>query len=394
MPTEAIHPNTRQFARRNRQSGGQARTSGQAPPCVDSQHEGIQVSFFEETNIQIEEGGLPSSTINPVIDLPTRENFQTMSNDDKYQVMQQWQSEMATLLNEMRRQSMEPVSIQNQHQNQHLDGSAPKNHPTASTSIQVADLYSVPYPVHHKLKKLPLTCRKVPKLQKFDGHGSPLEHVAHYITAMGDLALEESYLLRYFATSLTRVAFQWYSKLKSNSVADWADLQKKFINRFQTAERKVSLAELCSLKQKKGESAIDFIKRWREFSMKCDNLPAQEDAITICRRGLTATINEKLLGANIRSFDQLNSIVAEIEMFLAEQMAHTSHKGKLPKKRNPPGKEVNVIDFSPEPATSSNNPEAGPSYNPPQDTSGAHSPPKSRHQAIWKAMCKVQRQLR
>ncbi|MQM17414.1 hypothetical protein Taro_050385 [Colocasia esculenta] len=213
--------------------------------------------------------------------------------------------------------------------------------------IQVANLYSVPYPIHHQLKKLLVACLKVPKLQKFDGHGSPLEHVAHYTTAMGDLAFDESYLLRYFTTSLTGVAFQWYSKLKSNSVADWADMQKKFINHFQTAERKVSLAELCSLKQKKRESAIDFIKRWREFSMKCDNPPVQEDAITICRRGLITAINEKLLGANTKSFDQLNSIVAEIEMFLAKQMAHTSHKGKFPKERNPPGKEVNVIDFSP-----------------------------------------------
>ncbi|MQM19182.1 hypothetical protein Taro_052181 [Colocasia esculenta] len=44
----------------------------------------------------------------------------------------QWQSEMAMLLNEMRRlttsslrQSMEPASIQNQQQSQHPDGSAP-----------------------------------------------------------------------------------------------------------------------------------------------------------------------------------------------------------------------------------------------------------------------------
>ncbi|MQL94728.1 hypothetical protein Taro_027389 [Colocasia esculenta] len=275
IPTEAIHPNTRQFARRNRQLGGQAGTSGQAPPRAEPQHEGIQVPFFEESNIQIEEGGLPTSTINSIIDLPTRENFQAMSDDDKYQVMQQWQSKMAMLRNEMRRlatsslrQSMESISIQNQQQNQHLDGSTLVNHSAASTSgllpqvtgqdiidpsntmppqtgamqviaiqrhmiqkiiedifaqqgegIWVADLYSVPYLVHHQLKKLPLECPKVPKLQKFDGQGSPLEHLAHYTTAMGDLALEESYLLRYFATSLTG-AFQWYSKLKSNSVAD------------------------------------------------------------------------------------------------------------------------------------------------------------------------------
>ncbi|MQM21173.1 hypothetical protein Taro_054207, partial [Colocasia esculenta] len=213
--------------------------------------------------------------------------------------------------------------------------------------IQAMGLYSVPFPVHHQLKKLPEACPKVPKLPKYDGHGAPQEHVAHYTIAMGNLASDESYLLRYFTTSLTGVAFQWYSKLKSGSVTDWADMQKKFYDRFQTAERKVSLAELCTLKQKKGESAIDFIRRWRELSMGCDNPPVQGDAVTICRRGLTTAINEKLLGANIRSFDQLNFAVTEIEMFLTEQTTHAPHKGKLPKERNPPAKEVNTVDFLP-----------------------------------------------
>ncbi|MQL80879.1 hypothetical protein Taro_013346 [Colocasia esculenta] len=116
-PTEAI----RQFARRNRQPDGQAGASGQVPPRVDSQHEEIQIPFFEETNVQIEEGGPSTSNINPVIDLPTKENFQAMSDDDKYQVMQRCQSQMAMLLHEMRqlittslRHPVEPVSTQHQ----------------------------------------------------------------------------------------------------------------------------------------------------------------------------------------------------------------------------------------------------------------------------------------
>ncbi|MQL99433.1 hypothetical protein Taro_032151 [Colocasia esculenta] len=97
--------------------------------------------------------------------------------------------------------------------------------------------------------------------------------------------------------------------------------------------------------QKKGESTLDFIKRWRELIR--NNPLAQQDAITICRRGLLTVISEKLLGANIRSFDQLNSIVAEIEVFLANNIAHTSLKSKLLKERNTVGKGVNIVDFSP-----------------------------------------------
>ncbi|MQL93665.1 hypothetical protein Taro_026306 [Colocasia esculenta] len=84
--------------------------------------------------------------------------------------------------------------------------------------------------VYHQFNKLPETCPKVPKLSKFNGHGLPLEYVAHYVIALGELAIGKSYLHRYFATSLIEVAFQRYSELKPDSVADWADLQKKFLD--------------------------------------------------------------------------------------------------------------------------------------------------------------------
>ncbi|MQL72984.1 hypothetical protein Taro_005319 [Colocasia esculenta] len=402
------------------ESGEVAEQIAEATPNIST-----GIPSLEETNIQLEESGPSASAGHPVIDLPTKENFQVMSDDDKYEVIQQWQPEMTSLLNKMRhvattshRQSIEPVSLRHQ-QSQHPDGFISLNNPTISSTgllpqamgpdindpsnimppqmdafqniaiqrheikkmvedmfaqqgegIHSTGIYSVPFPVYHQFKKLPEASPKVPKLPKYDGCGAPQEHVAHYTIAMGDLASDESYLLRYFATSLTGVAFQWYSKLKSGSVTDWADMQKKFYDRFQTAERKVSLAELCSLKQKKEESTIDFIRRWRELSMGCDNPPVQQDAVIICRRGLLASIKEKLLAANIRSFDQLNSAVAEIEVFLAEQTAHAPYRGKLPKERNPPAKEVNAVDFLPG-----------------SETKGAAIPTSSKKKQSQKCLC-------
>ncbi|MQL89549.1 hypothetical protein Taro_022131 [Colocasia esculenta] len=199
---------------------------------------------------------------------PTRAAFQAMTDDAKYDFIQRWQVEMANLLME---------------RGQQAGANAPCcQGPAANPNAQ--GRHQQGYPPD----KLPPDCPKAPKLQKFDEQVSPNEHLAYYIMDMGELAFDESYLLRYFATSLTGTAFQWYSRLRPNSIVDWADPQKKFIDRFQTAERKVSLAELCSLKQRKGETALDFIKQWRDFSIRCDNPPTQEDAITIYRRGLEA----------------------------------------------------------------------------------------------------------
>ena len=69
----------------------------------------------------------------------------------------------------------------------------------------------------------------------------------------------------------------------------------------------------------------------------------QEDAITICRRGLAAQISEKLLGTNIKGFDQLNAVVAEIEMFFADNPMQAPPKIK-PGKERAVGREANAVD--------------------------------------------------
>ncbi|MQM14089.1 hypothetical protein Taro_047017 [Colocasia esculenta] len=98
--------------------GGQVGTSSQALPPVDTQYEGSQIPSLEETNVRLEESGPSAFAEHPVIDLPTKENFQAMSDDDKYEIIQQWRSEMTSLLNKMKhlatishRQSIEPVSL-------------------------------------------------------------------------------------------------------------------------------------------------------------------------------------------------------------------------------------------------------------------------------------------
>ncbi|MQM22128.1 hypothetical protein Taro_055176 [Colocasia esculenta] len=177
------------------------------------------------------------------------------------------------------------------------------------------DVYMVPYPAHHAVKRLPLGITKPPKFDKFNGRGSPKEHIAYYINVMGDLASDESYLLKFFGSSLTGLAFEWYSSLSTGSISDWADMQKKFRERFYIAEREVTVAELYATRQRNDESALDYIQRWRNLSMRCKRPPHQEDAV-------------------------------EIEAFLIKYSTSsaTAPKSKLAKKK-PAGKEVHVIDL-------------------------------------------------
>ena len=95
-------------------------------------------------------------------------------------------------------------------------------------------------------------------------------------------------------------------------------MQRKFLERFRTVERKITLAELVSLRQKRDESALDFIKRWCDLSMRCDHPPVQEEAVQLCKKGLKLEVSEKLIGENVKTFDHLNSTILKIEMFFAD----------------------------------------------------------------------------
>ncbi|MQM17659.1 hypothetical protein Taro_050634 [Colocasia esculenta] len=208
------------------------------------------------------------------------------------------------------------------------------------------DAYRVPYPAYHAVKRLPPGVTKPSKFDKFNGRGSPKEHIAYYINVMGDLAADESYLLKFFGSSLTSLAFEWYSSLPAGSISDWTDMQKKFRERFYIAEREVTVAELYATGQRNNESALDYIQRWRNLSMRCKRPPHQEDAVQICKQNLKRELLERMIGVEIRSFDRLNNIVAEIEAFLAKYPSNSSASQKSkPADKKPVGKEVHVVDL-------------------------------------------------
>ncbi|MQM15785.1 hypothetical protein Taro_048736 [Colocasia esculenta] len=186
------------------------------------------------------------------------------------------------------------------------------------------DVYRVPYPVHHVVKKLPLGITKPPKFDKFNGRGSPKEHIAYYINVMGDLTADESYLLKFFGSSLTGLAFEWYSSQQAGSISDWTDMQKMFREIFYIAER----------------------QWWINLIMRCKRPPHQEDVVQIFKQNLKRELLERMIGMEIWSFDRLNNVVAEIEAFLERYSTNsfTSQKSK-PDDKKPAGKEVHVVDL-------------------------------------------------
>ena len=103
--------------------------------------------------------------------------------------------------------------------------------------------YKRPYLEWYDLVALPANYRLL-EFAKFTGQDSTstIEHVSRYLTQLGEASVEEAHRVRFFSLSLSGPAFTWFSSLLVDSIANWADLEKKFHTYFYTGrgEKKIT----------------------------------------------------------------------------------------------------------------------------------------------------------
>jgi hypothetical protein len=108
--------------------------------------------------------------------------------------------------------------------------------------------YVKPYPPEVDMVPFPDNYRQ-PQFTKFNGTGSPHEHVAHFLAACQDTAHNGALLLRQFVQTLSGPAFTWYSKLAPGSIRTWEQMQDAFLERFYSTQRMVGITELTQTLQ-------------------------------------------------------------------------------------------------------------------------------------------------
>ncbi|XP_027103193.1 uncharacterized protein [Coffea arabica] len=81
---------------------------------------------------------------------------------------------------------------------------------------------------------------------------------------------EEQIKLRVFPFSLKDAVKDWLYYLPAENITTWAQLKKKFLEKFFPASRVVSLRkEICSIKQYPGESLYDYWERFNKLCTRC-----------------------------------------------------------------------------------------------------------------------------
>jgi hypothetical protein len=88
-----------------------------------------------------------------------------------------------------------------------------------------------------------------PKFQQFNGKGNPKQHVAHFVETCNNAGTDGDLLTKKFVRSLRGNAFDWYTDLEPESIDNWEQIEREFLNRFYSTHRTVSMMELTNTKQ-------------------------------------------------------------------------------------------------------------------------------------------------
>ena len=125
-----------------------------------------------------------------------------------------------------------------------------------------------------------------PKFQQFDGKGNPKQHVVHFIETYESAGTRGDLLLKQFVRTLKGNTFDWYIDLEPESIDNWEQLKREFPNRFYSTHQIVSMIELTTTKQRKGEPVVDYINHWRALSLDCKDRLTELSAVEMCTQGM------------------------------------------------------------------------------------------------------------
>lgn len=137
---------------------------------------------------------------------------------------------------------------------------------------------------------------KVPKFTKLfgDTNESIVEHIARYLTEVGDIANNENLRIRYFPSSFMKNAFTWFTILRANSIHDWTRLERLFHEQFYMGQSKISLKELESIKHKFSGLIDDYLNSFQMFKARCFTQAPEHELVEIDAGGLDYSIRKKL----------------------------------------------------------------------------------------------------
>jgi hypothetical protein len=154
--------------------------------------------------------------------------------------------------------------------------------------------YTKLYPSDYDLTPLPPKYR-FPEFTKFSGAEgcSSIKHVSRYLAQLGMISVSDPLRVRFFSQSLTGPAFGWYKSLGPDSIRTWKQLEEQFHIQYHSEAAEAGIADLAQVRQKRGETVVEYIQRFREIKNRCYSTRISEkELVELASLGLVKPIKD------------------------------------------------------------------------------------------------------
>jgi hypothetical protein len=134
-------------------------------------------------------------------------------------------------------------------------------------------MYKTPYQSGYD--QIPFPPRfKVPDFTKFSRKDETftMEHITRFVIQHGEAGNVDALGIHLFSSSLSGLAFSWFTSLLANSIIKLSDLEQQFHNYFFSGIHEIKITDLTRFKQRNDEIVVGFVQRFREVRNKCYSL--------------------------------------------------------------------------------------------------------------------------
>ncbi|XP_070007603.1 uncharacterized protein [Nicotiana sylvestris] len=195
---------------------------------------------------------------------------------------------------------------------------------------------------------------KMPKFEKYDGHGDPVAHLKRYCNQLRGSGGKEELLMAYFGESLTGITSEWYTDQETTHWHVWDDMARDFVRQFQyNMDIAPNINTLSNLKKNITKSFREYAVKWREQAARVKPSLDEVEMVTVFLQAQEADYFQNIMADMGRLFAEAIKIgeIVENGLKTGRILSHTAFKATSQAAQNVEGLiEVERIIFQDEEA--------------------------------------------
>ncbi|XP_070016391.1 uncharacterized protein [Nicotiana sylvestris] len=178
---------------------------------------------------------------------------------------------------------------------------------------------------------------KMPKFEKYNGHGDPVAHLKRYRNQLRGVDRKEELLMAHFGEILTGIASEWYTDQEITHWHVWDDMARDFVRQFQyNVDIAPDRNSLSKLKKKITETFYEYAVKWYEQAARAKPPIDEIEMVTVFLQAQEADYFQNMMSAMGKPFAEAIKIGEMVENGLKKGriLSHAAFKATSPDVQN------------------------------------------------------------